>query len=72
MRIYRLIECAFDSVVDGSAAHNDGSLAAEKPISVGPNHHSDITKDTAKVNGVFSATSFSHNLSVISDHLIAF
>lgn len=33
--IYNLIECAFDLVVDGSAAHNDGSLTVYNSSSLG-------------------------------------
>lgn len=35
MCISRLIECAFDFVVDGTAAHNDGCLTVFSSSSLG-------------------------------------
>lgn len=47
--IYKLIECAFDFVVDRSAAYNGGFLPVCSSSSLGSrDHYSDISVDAAQ------------------------
>lgn len=70
-QIYKLTECAFDSVLDGSAARNDGTLTVYNSSSLGAQTpRCDITVDADQEQRGFKASCFSHKC-VTSDYQLA-